>query len=74
MEEKTVNRGMGLLSIMFLILFTLKIIGKITLSWWWVTAPLWAPFAIGAVIGIVSIAHYIIKGFRDKKKNNDIKK
>lgn len=34
--------GMGFCMVLFLIFLTLKLLGKITWSWWWVTAPLWA--------------------------------
>lgn len=36
----------GILSCVFLVLFTLKLIGNITISWWWVTSPLWIPFIV----------------------------
>jgi hypothetical protein len=37
---------------MFLVMFTLKLIGKLDgLSWWWVTSPLWLPLAV--VAGVV---------------------
>lgn len=34
----------------FLIMLALKLLGKIAISWWWVTSPLWIPLLI--VIGI----------------------
>lgn len=39
-----------LMGLSFLILLTLKLLEKIDLSWWCVTAPLWAPVIIGLVI------------------------
>lgn len=42
---------LGLLSIMFLIFLTLKLIGAIAWSWWWVTAPIWG----GAVVVILVV-------------------
>lgn len=38
----------GLLGVVFV---TLKLLGYITWSWWWVTAPFWGPFAL--VIGCI---------------------
>lgn len=38
--------GVGFLGLLFLIFLTLKLTSVITWSWWWVTAPLWGPFAI----------------------------
>ncbi|MNN96141.1 hypothetical protein D3C81_2150740 [compost metagenome] len=37
---------MGFLSILALIFITLKLMGYITWSWWWVTAPLWGVLAL----------------------------
>lgn len=44
----------GLLTIVFI---TLKLLGKITWSWWWVLSPLWIPLAI---VGGVLVAFLII--------------
>lgn len=33
---------MGFGSVLFLVFLVLKLMGTITWSWWWVTAPLWA--------------------------------
>lgn len=43
------QRSFPLLAILFLIMFTLKVahVGDVAdWSWWWVTAPLWGPFAL----------------------------
>jgi len=45
--------GQFLLIGVFLIFLTLKLCGVIDWSWWWVTAPLWIPFALGMVLLIV---------------------
>ena len=61
----------GILGLMFLIFLTLKLLGTITWSWWWVTAPLWGGFAFFAcvfilgIIGLVSIA--ALSGNKGKK-------
>jgi hypothetical protein len=34
------SSGIGLLGALFLVFLVLKLLGKITWSWWWVTAPL----------------------------------
>lgn len=33
----------GLLALMFI---ALKLMGYISWSWWWVTSPIWIPFAL----------------------------
>lgn len=36
----------GICGGMFLIFLTLKLIGVIAWSWWWITAPIWIPIVI----------------------------
>jgi hypothetical protein len=38
--------GTALASPLFLVLLTLKLCHVIDWSWWWVTAPLWAPLML----------------------------
>ena len=45
--------GVGFLGILTLIFITLKLLGKITWSWWWVLAPIWIPFVIGIIFMII---------------------
>lgn len=59
-KVKESKRSFPYLGIIFLILFTLKLaqVGVVaTLSWWWVTLPLWGPFALclGIVLGGIVI-------------------
>lgn len=47
------NTGISLTTLLFLVFLTLKLaeVGQVaTWSWWWVTSPLWIPFAIVAVV------------------------
>ncbi|TXE26910.1 hypothetical protein [Serratia ureilytica] len=53
MNKETKKAGLGFLPILSLIFITLKLMGYIAWSWWWVTAPLWAPFAIIATLAAV---------------------
>lgn len=50
-NSTTSSGGIGLGGTLFLIFLVLKLVGVITWSWWWVTAPLWIPFVI--VIGFI---------------------
>ena len=40
---------------LFIVFLVLKLTGVITWSWWWVTAPLWIPWAIVGVILLFGI-------------------
>lgn len=60
MSNKTVvktSQSFPLGIILFLIFMTLKLCGVIAWSWWWITAPIWAPIlivlTIFAVVGLV---------------------
>lgn len=45
--------GIGLCNVLFIILLTLKLIGVISISWWWVFSPLIVGFAIGIICLII---------------------
>lgn len=45
-DSTVVTRSFPLFSILGLIFVTLKLLGKIDWSWWWVTAPFWGPWAL----------------------------
>lgn len=42
--------GIGFFGVLFLIFLTLKLCGVTGWSWWWITAPLWGPPALGIVL------------------------
>ena len=54
--------GIGLDTILFVVFLILKLTGYIDWSWWWVTAPLWIPVAIGLVVIVIYVIILGIKG------------
>jgi energy-coupling factor transporter transmembrane protein EcfT len=40
-------------SLLTLIFVTLKLIGKIDWSWWWVLSPIWIPLVIAIVLFLI---------------------
>lgn len=49
--------GIGFLGALFLVFLVLKLTGVIAWSWLWITAPLWGPLLLLAVVGgIVAVA------------------
>ena len=42
-------------TILFVVFLVLKLTGTIDWSWWWVTAPLWIPVAIGVVFFVIFV-------------------
>jgi hypothetical protein len=52
--------GIGLGGILFVVFLTLKLTGFIDWSWWWITAPLWAPFLVAGILFIVFVAGVLV--------------
>ena len=62
MTNESKSGGLGIGMILFIVFLVLKLTGTIDWSWWWVTSPLWIPFAAAAVIlGIVGVIAIIIE-------------
>jgi hypothetical protein len=76
------SSGIGLGGIVFVVFLVLKLaeIGVVaTWSWWWVTAPLWAPILVigGPILVIGGIAWVIVSikdGIRQRKRIRDFDK
>ena len=64
MSDNKSTGGIGIGMILFLIFMTLKLTGNITWSWWWVTAPLWAPL----ILALAIFAGILITTFIKMKK------
>lgn len=62
MTQQTQSGNIGFLGVLTLILITLKLIGYITWSWWWVLAPMWVPLTIALTIGLVAIVIFAAIG------------
>lgn len=58
--------------LLFLVFLVLKLTGVITWSWWWVTAPLWAPVVLAVVVALVCVVLALIAAakeeYADRKK------
>ena len=65
------TNGLGFLQVLGLIFITLKLVGEIGWSWWWVTAPLWIPLAVVGlfllVFGAFALANALFSGRRRKR-------
>lgn len=49
MSNSNSGGGIGFFGVIFIILLILKLIGVISISWWWVFSPLIIGFAIGVI-------------------------
>lgn len=74
-EQVVVKSGkdVGLLGLLFIALVVLKLCNVIKWSWWWVTAPLWGPLAIGLIVVAGIILWCQISALFHKKKTEDDK-
>lgn len=45
--------GIGFFGLLTLVFVVLKLIGYISWSWWWVTAPLWGPVILYGLLLLV---------------------
>ena len=57
-----VRGGMGFCSLLTIIFITLKLIGKIAWSWWWVLSPMWIPTAIILAILVLTVVLAVMFG------------
>lgn len=56
-KEESSSGEVGICTVLFLIFLVLKLTNTIDWSWWWVTAPIWAPLG---VLVIILIAAWLI--------------
>jgi hypothetical protein len=67
MANENKSNGIGIGMILFIVFLVLKLTGTIDWSWWWVTSPLWIPFAAAMVIlGIVGVIAMVIEYINNK--------
>jgi len=49
--------SIGFLQILTIVFIILKLIGKITWSWWWVLSPFWIPISIFTIFLLIGIIY-----------------
>lgn len=57
-DDNSSGGGIGVLGLLGVVFVTLKLLGKIDWSWWWVTAPFWAVpvFVLGFFVLVAVIS------------------
>lgn len=54
MSEKSSNGGgIGFVGLLTIVFITLKLLGYITWSWWWVLSPLWISTILFIVVAVL---------------------
>lgn len=75
-STQAASSGIGVFGLLGVAFIVLKLIGVINWSWWWVTAPLWGPWAlvlvvlvvIGVVMGLVALIAWIAETIAEKRR------
>ena len=57
----TSGGGIGVIGLLGVVFVTLKLLGVIDWSWWWVTAPFWGGAAFVMAVLIVILAMVLVK-------------
>lgn len=73
MSDSSTSSGIGVFGLLGVVFVTLKLLGYISWSWWWVTAPFWGVTALVLVILALAVVWLIIFSilgalFRSKPK------
>lgn len=55
-ETAKTTGGLSLPMVVFIVFLTLKCVGVISWSWWWVTSPLWIVAAIVVLLTLIYVA------------------
>lgn len=53
------SNGIGFAGLLTIVFITLKLLGKITWSWWWVLSPIWIMVGFGLLMGLIILGLYI---------------
>ena len=64
--NNTNSGGIGFCGLLAIVFITLKLLGYITWSWWWVLAPIWIPFLI-VILAFLGILFYVASVNKSKK-------
>lgn len=68
MQTQSQQGGIGFLGLLTIVFITLKLIGYITWSWWWVLAPFWIPASVLLLIAIIATGAALLVWGMDRKK------
>lgn len=67
-NSNTQSGGIGFCGLLTIVFITLKLMGYITWSWWWVLSPLWIGFAVVvSILALVAIAIFGLLPFLKRK-------
>ena len=56
--------GIGFVGLLTIVFIVLKLIGKITWSWWWVLSPLWISAGLALLI-LLGVLIFVLIAYKD---------
>lgn len=59
-SSSSASGGIGVSGLLGVAFVVLKLMGIITWSWWWVTAPFWGPVVLLLVVCLVAVAVWAV--------------
>ena len=60
MAESKSSGGIGFIGLLTVVFVTLKLLGKITWSWWWVLSPIWITTSITVLVILIILLIAIV--------------
>ena len=69
-DSKSSSSGIGFARLLTIVFIVLKLIGKITWSWWWVLSPLWISTALVIVICLIVLILALVVGVIEKYRDD----
>ena len=63
-ENTTIVGGNGFFGLLFITFLVLKLTNVINWSWWWVTAPLWVPLGLVAIVFVIICVMVVVTNLR----------
>jgi hypothetical protein len=62
--------GIGFFGLLTIVLIVLKLLGKISISWWWIWSPLLVPTAFALIVMAVVAVFFVIAAILEKPKSS----
>jgi hypothetical protein len=68
-QQDVSSRGVGFSGLLTITFITLRLLGVINWSWWWVLAPIWIPACLGFVVVAIFLLLLAFGAVKTSKKN-----
>ena len=65
-ESKSSNGSVGFVGLLTIVFITLKLLGKIDWSWWWVISPIWISAGFALLVLLIALLIVFIIAINEK--------